>query len=62
MFQTQHENSHDGFSLEFVSATMVGSAQFRMQEAEGCEDPLLLGWPNFFQRRTHNSAVLQLVY
>ena len=36
MFQTEHESIHDGLSLEFVSATMVGSAVFRMQGAEGC--------------------------
>ena len=37
MFQTQHENSLDGLSLEFVLATVVGSAIFRMQGAEGCD-------------------------
>ena len=35
-FQTQHEKSQVGLSLEFVSATVVGSAIFRMQGAEGC--------------------------
>ena len=35
MFQTQHENSQDGLSLEFVSAIVVGSAIFRMQGEEG---------------------------
>ena len=35
-FQTQHENIQDGLSLEFISATVVGSAILRMQGAEGC--------------------------
>ena len=39
-FETQHENSQDGLSLEFVSATVVGSAIFRMQGVEGCEQEL----------------------
>ena len=34
-FQAQHANSQDGLSLELVSATVVGSAIFRMQGAEG---------------------------
>ena len=36
-FQTQYENSQDGLFLEVVSATMLGSAIFRMQRAEGCD-------------------------
>ena len=36
MFQTQHGNSQDDLSHEFASATVVGSAIFRMQGAEGC--------------------------
>ena len=36
MFQTEHKNSQDGLSLEFVSATVVGSAILRTHGAEGC--------------------------